>query len=36
MVGKSAGDLRRIAEAATRKQHYFNAFVLYAGALFDP
>jgi hypothetical protein len=33
MVGKSADDLRRAAEAEQQKQHIFNAFILYAAAL---
>ena len=33
MVGKSAVDLRKIAEAEKQKQHNFNAFIFYAAAL---
>ena len=33
MVGKSADDLRRMAETEHQRQHRFNAFILYAAAL---
>lgn len=33
MVGKSAGDLLKMAEMESGKQHGFNAFILYATAL---
>jgi hypothetical protein len=33
MVGRSAGDLQKMAEAENRMGHDFNAFILYAAAL---
>jgi len=32
MVGKSAGDLQKMAEMESQKQHDFNAFILYVAA----